>query len=98
MFNQFYIIVFYLMFFAGVWMFVSKRKHLLISLLSLEYMMLMLFMIIYLYLLFQGWELYFSMVFLTFSVCEGALGLAVLVSIIRTHGNDYFHSISMLKC
>nr|YP_002261348.1 NADH dehydrogenase subunit 4L [Gryllotalpa pluvialis]ACG59305.1 NADH dehydrogenase subunit 4L [Gryllotalpa pluvialis] len=98
MFNQFYIIVFCLMFFAGVWMFISKRKHLLISLLSLEYMMLMLFMIIYLYLLFQGCELYFSMVFLTFSVCEGALGLAVLVSIIRTHGNDYFHSISVLKC
>nr|YP_009227638.1 NADH dehydrogenase subunit 4L [Gryllotalpa unispina]AGO20453.1 NADH dehydrogenase subunit 4L [Gryllotalpa unispina]QOL00604.1 NADH dehydrogenase subunit 4L [Gryllotalpa sp. YH-2020] len=98
MFNQFYVIVFYLMFFAGVWMFISKRKHLLVSLLSLEYMMLMLFMIVYLYLLIQGYELYFSMVFLTFSVCEGALGLAVLVSIIRTHGNDYFHSISMLKC
>nr|YP_192897.1 NADH dehydrogenase subunit 4L [Gryllotalpa orientalis]AAT64928.1 NADH dehydrogenase subunit 4L [Gryllotalpa orientalis] len=98
MFNHYYIVVFYLMFFAGAWMFISKRKHLLISLLSLEYMMLMLFMVIYLYLLIEGYELYFSMVFLTFSVCEGALGLAVLVSIIRTHGNDYFHSISMLKC
>jgi NADH-ubiquinone oxidoreductase chain 4L len=38
------------------------------------------------------------MFFLTFRVCEGALGITVLVSLIRTHGNDYFNSFSILQC
>jgi NADH-ubiquinone oxidoreductase chain 4L len=42
--------------------------------------------------------LFFSLYFLTFSVCEGVLGLSVLVSIIRTHGNDYFINFSLLQC
>nr|YP_010693618.1 NADH dehydrogenase subunit 4L [Gryllotalpa henana]WCD24135.1 NADH dehydrogenase subunit 4L [Gryllotalpa henana] len=98
MFNQVFIVFMMIVFFSGVYMFVSSRKHLLVSLLSLEYMMLMLFIIVYTYLVIQGCEMYFSMVFLTFSVCEGALGLAILVSMIRTHGNDFFQSIAVLQC
>ena len=33
-----------------------------------------------------------------FSVCEGSLGLSILVSIIRSHGNDYFQSYNVLQC
>nr|YP_009711674.1 NADH dehydrogenase subunit 4L [Dasypogon diadema]AYW52663.1 NADH dehydrogenase subunit 4L [Dasypogon diadema] len=83
---------------GGAVMFVSNRKHLLSMLLSLEYMVLLLFLIIFYYLMFMQYESYFSLVFLTFSVCEGALGLSVLVSMIRTHGNDYFQSFSVLQC
>jgi len=36
--------------------------------------------------------------FLAFSVCEGSLDLSVLVSIIRSHRNDYFRSYSVLQC
>jgi NADH-ubiquinone oxidoreductase chain 4L len=32
-----------------------------------------------------------------FSVCEGSLGLSILVSMIRSHGNDYFQSYSVLQ-
>jgi NADH-ubiquinone oxidoreductase chain 4L len=32
-----------------------------------------------------------------FSVCEGSLGLSMLVSIIRNHGNDCFQSYSVLQ-
>ncbi|KAJ9589210.1 hypothetical protein L9F63_028006, partial [Diploptera punctata] len=35
-------------------------------------------------------SVFLSIVFLTFSVCEGALGLSILVSIIRSYGNDFF--------
>jgi hypothetical protein len=34
--------------------------------------------------------IFFFIIFLTFIVCEGVLGLSILVSLIRTHGNDYF--------
>nr|YP_009918063.1 NADH dehydrogenase subunit 4L [Ephemerella sp. Yunnan-2018]QLP88965.1 NADH dehydrogenase subunit 4L [Ephemerella sp. Yunnan-2018] len=83
---------------VGMYVFSSRRKHLLMTLLSLEFIALSLYMLMYLFLVTKGSELYFTMVFLTFIVCEGALGLSILVSIIRTHGNDYFQSFSMLMC
>nr|WNH42458.1 NADH dehydrogenase subunit 4L [Neoperla juxtadidita] len=86
------------MFVCGSWVFASKRKHLLLTLLSLEFMVLSLFMFLFIYLNILYCELFFSMVFLTFSVCEGALGLSILVSMIRTHGNDYFQTFSVLQC
>nr|AET13039.1 NADH dehydrogenase subunit 4L [Bittacomorphella fenderiana] len=86
------------LFMAGLIVFVSNRKHLLSTLLSLEFIVLSLFNLLFLMLSFYNYELYFSMVFLTFSVCEGALGLSVLVSMIRTHGNDYFQSFNILQC
>nr|ADL59784.1 NADH dehydrogenase subunit 4L [Meloidae sp. MT-2010] len=85
-----------LMFFCGLMMFSLKRKHLLLMLLSIEFMVLSLYYILFLYLSSLGNDYFFSMIFLTFSVCEGALGLAILVSMIRTHGNDYFHSFNLL--
>nr|YP_010865912.1 NADH dehydrogenase subunit 4L [Neopanorpa lui]WGT92121.1 NADH dehydrogenase subunit 4L [Neopanorpa lui] len=83
---------------SGIFVFSSKRKHLLVTLLSLEFIVLSLFMILFLYLNYYNYETYFSMVFLVFSVCEGALGLSILVSMIRTHGNDFFQSFSVLQC
>nr|UQJ75192.1 NADH dehydrogenase subunit 4L [Epicalotermes aethiopicus] len=89
---------FFFGFFCGIWSFSSNRSHLLATLLSLEFMVLMLFVTIYYYLCFYGCEFYFVMLFLVFSVCEGALGLSILVSMIRGFGNDYFQSYSVLQC
>nr|YP_010554577.1 NADH dehydrogenase subunit 4L [Tachycines shuangcha]UYO78935.1 NADH dehydrogenase subunit 4L [Tachycines shuangcha] len=83
---------------CGVRVFCSKRKHLLITLLSLEFIVLGLFFMLFNYLNFMGYELFFTMFFLTLSVCEGALGLSILVSMIRTHGNDFFQSFIVLQC
>nr|UGN61728.1 NADH dehydrogenase subunit 4L [Cryptocercus tazigouensis] len=85
-------------FLCGMWVFSSSRKHLLITLLSLEFMVLILFFILYYYLIFFNYELYFVIIFLTFSVCEGALGLSVLVSMVRGYGNDYFQSYGVFQC
>nr|YP_010227822.1 NADH dehydrogenase subunit 4L [Cryptocercus changbaiensis]UDD86595.1 NADH dehydrogenase subunit 4L [Cryptocercus changbaiensis] len=89
---------FSLIFFCGMWVYSSSRKHLLITLLSLEFMVLVLFFILYYYLIFFNYELYFVVVFLTFSVCEGALGLSILVSMVRGYGNDYFQSYGVFQC
>lgn len=82
----------------GLFVFVSNRKHLLSILLSLEFIVLVLFLILFVYLNLINFERFFSIIYLTFSVCEGALGLSILVSIIRTHGNDYFQSFRILQC
>nr|QNE85644.1 NADH dehydrogenase subunit 4L [Poecilobothrus nobilitatus] len=93
-----YYLVFIFMFLSGVLVFVLNRKHLLSMLLSLEYIVLSLFGLLFMYLMSLGYQSFFTMMFLTFSVCEGALGLSILVSLIRTHGNDYFQSFSVLQC
>nr|QTZ20315.1 NADH dehydrogenase subunit 4L [Spodoptera dolichos] len=89
-------IVFILMFAVGNLIFVSKHKHLLIVLLSLEFIVLSIFFFMLVYLIFIEYDMYMLMLFLVFSVCEGALGLSILVSMIRTHGNDYFQSFNLL--
>nr|QNV49146.1 NADH dehydrogenase subunit 4L [Drino sp. PH-2020] len=87
-----------ILFFMGLFTFVSNRKHLLSMLLSLEYIVLSLFLFLFIYLTMINYESFFSMMFLVFSVCEGTLGLSILVSMIRTHGNDYFQSFNILQC
>nr|WBV74593.1 NADH dehydrogenase subunit 4L [Cordax unidentatus] len=81
---------------VGISMVASKRKHLLATLLSLEFTVLGLFLLV-------GWSLtllfnnfIFGLIFLTLSVCEGSLGLTILVAMVRAHGNDYFSSINVL--
>ena len=83
---------------CGLWVFCSKRKHLLNTLLRLEYIILSVFWVIVLFLCYIGQEIFFSLFFLTFAACEGALGLALLVSIVRTHGNDRFGNFNLLQC
>nr|UEK25855.1 NADH dehydrogenase subunit 4L [Pachygrapsus fakaravensis] len=87
-----------IMFFCGLWSFISYHKHLLSSLLSLEFMMLGVFWLLVENSTNIGSEVYFGLFFLTMAVCEGALGLALLVLIVRSHGNDYFKSFNMLEC
>nr|AVJ52550.1 NADH dehydrogenase subunit 4L [Scutiphora pedicellata] len=82
---------------CGVIAFCSYRSHLLLVLLSLEFMVLSVFYMMILLMMMYGYELYFSLIFLVFSVCEGALGLSILVKMVRSHGNDYLMSVSILS-
>nr|YP_010610846.1 NADH dehydrogenase subunit 4L [Erragonalia choui]WAP91667.1 NADH dehydrogenase subunit 4L [Erragonalia choui] len=70
------------------------RKHLLLCLLSLEFIVLSLLFLIMIYcLMFYLNNFYLYIFMMTFFVCEGVLGLSVLVSMIRFHGNDYINSL-----
>jgi NADH-ubiquinone oxidoreductase chain 4L len=84
--------------FVGFGFFCSDRRHLLITLLRLEFIVLVLFLVMYYYLCSFNYELYLVVVFLVFSVCEGSLGLSISVSIIRRYGNDYYQSCRVLQC
>nr|WMQ77952.1 NADH dehydrogenase subunit 4L [Auzata chinensis] len=89
-------IIFIFMFIIGSLIFIFKHKHLLIVLLSLEFIILSMFFYMLLYFILNDYDMYMLMVFLVFSVCEGTLGLSILISMIRTHGNDYFQSFNLL--
>lgn len=98
MINYIIYIFFIIIFIFRCITFISRRKHLLCTLLRLEFIVLILFRILLFYLNFIKFEIYFRIFFLRFCVCEGVLGLSILVSIIRTHGNDYFQRFSILQC
>lgn len=85
------------MFLVGLFSFFIIRNYLIKILLSLEYLSLVIFLLIF----FRIWlitEKYILIYFLTFCVCEGAFGLSILVMIVRSYGNDYLNRIIFLKC
>nr|APX39962.1 NADH dehydrogenase subunit 4L [Chilotomina oberthuri] len=88
--------LFMLMFFSGLISFSLLRKHLLMMLLSLEFLALSLYFGIFIYMSLIGYEYFFSLIYLTMSVCEASLGLAILVMMVRSYGNDYVLSLNSL--
>nr|YP_009681597.1 NADH dehydrogenase subunit 4L [Dicyrtomina saundersi]QDO72018.1 NADH dehydrogenase subunit 4L [Dicyrtomina saundersi] len=82
------LMVYFIMLLSGMYIFSSKRKHLLLTLLSLEFMVLAIFMSIFIML--SSFHFFFSLLYLVFAACEGALGLSILISMSRSYGGDYF--------
>lgn len=76
------------LFFRSLFVYILKYKHLLLILLSLESVVISLYLLIIFYFSQFFFEYFISIFFLSIRVCERALGLALLVLIIRTHGRD----------
>nr|YP_011017952.1 NADH dehydrogenase subunit 4l [Anidiocerus bimaculatus]WQF69864.1 NADH dehydrogenase subunit 4l [Anidiocerus bimaculatus] len=88
--NFFFIFYLFLMSLLSL---VLVRKHVLLCLLSLEFIILSLLYLILLYCLLFSYSIYIYLFFMVLYVCEGVLGLSVLVCLIRSHGNDYLNSM-----
>lgn len=84
--------------FCGIWGFITYNKHILNSLLRLEFIILGVFWLIRIQLTLVGREIYFSLFFLTLAACEGSLGLTMLILVVRSHGNDVFSRFNLLEC
>nr|AYR05355.1 NADH dehydrogenase subunit 4L [Coleoptera sp. ACP-2013] len=90
----FYISIY--MFLGGLIVFSFQRKHFLILLLSLEFLVISIFLMMSISFSFLLNEYFFLMLFLTMSVCEGTMGLSILILLIRSFGNDYIMSLFVL--
>nr|AGA56216.1 NADH dehydrogenase subunit 4L [Cryptolithodes sitchensis] len=91
-------LVSFFMVFSGLWSFVAYRKHLLSTFLMLVYFMLGIFFFMYNSIAGIGSDIYFLCFLWTLAACEGPSFVSLLVSIVRSHGNDYFYSFSVLGC
>ncbi len=85
-------------FLVGSWIYISKRKHLINILIRLEYIVLATFLLLIIISFTLGLETYVRLIFLVASVCEGRLGVGIIVGMVRSHGSDYIRSFSALKC
>nr|YP_011014858.1 NADH dehydrogenase subunit 4L [Gergithus yunnanensis]WQB38539.1 NADH dehydrogenase subunit 4L [Gergithus yunnanensis] len=65
------------------------RKHFLLSLLMLEYLLISFFFFMFFFFGFFGNDYYFVFVFLVLGVCEGVLGLSMIVYLSRSDSLDY---------
>lgn len=81
---------------TGLFVFRSRHKHLLITLLRLEYIILNIFIILVLNVQWESSEGFITLVFLVFAVSEGSLGLSLLVRIVRRHGGDYLKRFNLV--
>nr|YP_010743976.1 NADH dehydrogenase subunit 4L [Corigetus marmoratus]WET31979.1 NADH dehydrogenase subunit 4L [Corigetus marmoratus] len=91
-----YEIVFFSIYFSSILIFTMKCKHLLVMLLSLESSIVGIYVGLFYLLSSMNYEFLFSLIFLTMSVCEGALGLSLLVLMVRVHGNDSIMTFNSL--
>lgn len=78
-----------LRYFSGFLVYSLRRGHFFIILLSLEFITLSIFFNLFITINYQVMNLFFLMIFLTIAVCEGVLGLRVIVMCIRRAGNEY---------
>nr|AVW86172.1 NADH dehydrogenase subunit 4L [Laetmonice producta] len=82
-----------------IYCFTSQRNHMLMALLSLEAIILTFIMSsISLISSLNNNEPFLILILLTFAACEASLGLACLVLMTRSFGNDMINSLSINKC
>nr|YP_010970161.1 NADH dehydrogenase subunit 4L [Phyllidiella hageni]WNR50672.1 NADH dehydrogenase subunit 4L [Phyllidiella hageni]WNR50685.1 NADH dehydrogenase subunit 4L [Phyllidiella hageni]WNR50698.1 NADH dehydrogenase subunit 4L [Phyllidiella hageni] len=77
--------------------FTKLNDHILILLISLEALMLSLLVFIFSTCLIFNMSYSMFLVLLTFAACEAALGLSLLVSILRLRSNDFVMSFNSMK-
>lgn len=82
----------------GLMSFAFLRNHLVATLLSLEFASLSVYIILFMAMAQTPDELFVALVYLTLAACEGALGLSILVAVIKHKGNDFVNASSLVQC
>jgi NADH-ubiquinone oxidoreductase chain 4L len=83
---------------VGLWSYSKLRLHIVATLLRLEFATLSIYFILFSLINFTSRELYMNLIYLTLAACEGALGLSILVVVIKFHGNDYLNISNIGQC
>lgn len=80
-----------------VFSFINEKNHIISILIILERLILIIILRLFIEFLIWDENSRLFLVILTFSVCEAALGLSILIVLIRFHRNDFLISISSIK-
>nr|ABD95367.1 NADH dehydrogenase subunit 4L [Ligia oceanica] len=85
------------MFISGLMSFVLSWNHILSTLIAMEFMALSLFFTLNSVSAETWTESFYALIYLAVAVCEGALGLSILVAASQQTGNDLFSSMNTLS-
>jgi NADH:ubiquinone oxidoreductase subunit K len=84
--------------FRGGLRFVFNYRHLLNSLLRLEFIVLIIYYGLRLVGLIGLSDFFFTLFYLVIAVCEGVLGLSLLIARRYRHGSDYMKGFNRSRC
>lgn len=93
------IIILYMLlfsYFRGLVVYRFRWGHFLIMLLRLEFITLSIYLSLFVIINFNSLNLFFLIIYLRMAVCEGVLGLRIMVVSVRRVGNEYIMSINSL--
>lgn len=90
------IYLFTITYFRGLFVYLFWRNHFLIILLSLEYITLSLYFGFIIFFNFNVMNIFFCIIYLTMAVCEGVLGLSIIVIFVRSVGNEFIIRLNSL--
>nr|YP_009328040.1 NADH dehydrogenase subunit 4L [Trachelus tabidus]APC92683.1 NADH dehydrogenase subunit 4L [Trachelus tabidus] len=94
MFSLFFSLILLMM---TLMIFMKFNKHILLILMSLEFFVIMMFYVWFSYFSLLDMNQFMSLYYLIFSVNESVLGLTIMIIVMRSEGNDYLSSLSVLK-
>ena len=77
--------------------FLITKTHVINRLIIIEYLSLIVIVSITLFIKLINLENYNILYFMILLITESVIGLSILISIIRTHGNDFIKSSTVLK-
>uniref|UniRef100_A0AAU8G9A3 NADH dehydrogenase subunit 4l n=1 Tax=Colposcenia ignota TaxID=3230277 RepID=A0AAU8G9A3_9HEMI len=87
-----------IMFYFGIKTFFMNQSHLLIMLLSLEFLVMVILLMLSFLLGIFGFDYLLMIYFMVILVCEAVLGLILLTMVVRCHGSDYIKSVILSLC
>nr|CCI69403.1 NADH dehydrogenase subunit 4L [Longipodacrangonyx sp. 1 MDMBR-2012] len=78
--------------------FVLNNMYMLISLLSLEYISLLMYWLMSMNLIHMGYEMYYLLYFLIMMICEGILGLSLMIMASFSHSMNFMKWYNSSSC
>nr|QXX99495.1 NADH dehydrogenase subunit 4L [Dimorphostylis asiatica] len=76
---------------------VMNYEYFLTLLIALEFMVVSVIFLLVFCLSGLSYEFYIVLYVMTFTVCESALGLSVLIFMVRSRGSEYFSSMNLMS-
>ncbi|UUF92061.1 NADH dehydrogenase subunit 4L (mitochondrion) [Diaphorina citri] len=86
------------MFYFGLSMFFMFKKHILMLLLTLEFLVLIILLMLVNFLMNYMFDDMILIYFIIVMVCEAVMGLVLLTLLVRSHGSDYAKSLLIFSC
>ncbi|YP_086808.1 NADH dehydrogenase subunit 4L (mitochondrion) [Bemisia tabaci] len=80
-----------------VMVYLISKMHIINSLIIIEYISIMVIILMMIFVKSMTLENHNVLYFMILLITESVLGLSILVSMIRTHGNDFLKSSTVLK-
>nr|AZL93305.1 NADH dehydrogenase subunit 4L [Hypsicera sp. ZJUH_2016019] len=95
--NNFNYLLTLYMYMISIFILIYYKSHMLLMIISLEFIMMSVFFNMFVIYDYLEIKLNNLIIFMSLVVCEGGLGLSLVVLMVRIYGNDYLNSLSITK-